>query len=770
MSRDSQEALIDLLMRLASSSEDEKKGDKSSAKTVSEHERKRRETKFVRRLVQEQERKQHQRKFHKSVNGNVKSNTKSDGNGNGNDSGERSSKPVSIPSSPAPVDSIGSNTTNGNGNCKVSEKVRIELVEAIFKDEKKDNKKEKKDNKKVKKDKKKQSSSEPKFKEGTKKIMVLPRSTTTKELLKLASSKLKVKKPVRAFLKVSRTTHWNLGGEGGCNLSGVDDGAAVYVTSTPEPTEGEKKNKSGGNGGSVGGSGEHGDGDDNERENIMDPIDENSDEVDPLDTVKRAYEKQEQNRHHRHMQRHLQRESSSDGYTDKIAMIIDDELKAKHALVRAGLPAASYKKTILDSVRDNRVVVLCGATGCGKSTQVPQFLLEHDEERESQPEPEQQQGRAANTTTQTTTARHKHKYIVVTQPRRVAAIALANRVADERGSPPPGEAGSSVGYMVRSDKRVDERSCRIIYMTVGILLRMLVSQSQSQSQSQPKSSEVDEENPRSSFSINNISHLIIDEVHERDVNTDFTLTLLKGLILSPSSSKLSHLRLILMSATASSDLFVNYFTPNKTLSRPPIVLEIPGRTFPVETKWLSECQHFAGTTMWRPNNSNYNSDGVENENEKENDSRTKNGPALSPRARDKIDDNFVRALIRKIVQQQQSEGQLQRTDSQGYRKTGAILVFLPGRGEIESMAACLRDNSTIVGDREICTILKLHSAIPKNEQQRVFRPALEGTVKIVLATNIAETSVTISGEYFVRVGWFGYPPSPIRSWKQSFDK
>jgi hypothetical protein len=746
MSRDSQEALIDILMRL-SSSEDEKEGDKSLAKTVSEHERKRREKKFIRRLVQEHERKQYQRKFRKSVNGNSNSNSNcnsdGDGDGDGNDSREMSSNPVPTPSSAAaaPADSIGSITTkradnNGNGN----EKVRIELVEAIFKDEKKDNKKEKKE-KKAKKDKKKTSSSEPKFKEGAKKIMVLPRSTTTKELLKIASSKLKVKKPVRAFLKVSKTIHWNLDGEGGRDLSGVDDGATVYVTTTPEPTEGEKKSKSGG--------GDDDDDDNEEEENRMDPIDENSDEVDTLDMVKRAYEKQEQNRNRRHMHRHRQRESSSDGYDDNR---IDDELKAKHALVRAGLPAASYKEKILDSVHDNRVVVLCGATGCGKSTQVPQFLLEHEEEREEQPEPEQQQPRAPQTQTQTKT-HHKHKYIVVTQPRRVAAIALANRVADERGSPPPGEAGSSVGYMVRSDKRVDELSCRIIYMTVGILLRMLVSQSQSQSQSSEanKTADTDDEIPRSSFSINNISHLIIDEVHERDVNTDFTLTLLKGLMLSPSSSKLSHLRLILMSATASSDLFVNYFTPNKTLSRPPVVLEIPGRTFPVETKWLPECQKFSGTTMWRPNNSNHNKSGVENENE--NDARTMSGPALSSRARDKIDDKFVRALIAKIVQEQQYEGQLQRSagnksHSKGYRKTGAILVFLPGRGEIESMAACLRDNSTIAGDREICTILKLHSAIPKNEQQRVFQPALEGTVKIVLATNIAETSVTISGEYF----------------------
>ena len=402
-------------------------------------------------------------------------------------------------------------------------------------------------------------------------------------------------------------------------------------------------------------------------------------------------------------------------------MIIDKDEKAKYVNVRADLPAASYKEKIIDSVRENKVIVLCGTTGCGKSTQVPQFLLEHEEAQEEMQEKEKCK---------------PHKYIVVTQPRKVAAIALANRVSDERGSPPPGEVGSSVGYMVRSDRRVNEQSCRIIYMTVGILLRMLVSQSQTQSLS-PQ-----DENHRSSFSIHNISHLVIDEVHERDVNTDFTLTLLKGLLLSQSSSGLPHLRLILMSATASSDLFVKYFTPkqlshNVPSRKPPVVLEIPGRTFPVEIKWLTDCQSLAGATMWRPNH--------QNAHQNENIEKTKS--ILSPRARNKIDDKFVRSLIVQIIKQQQTEGELQRSSqNKGERKTGAILVFLPGRGEIESLAACLYDKNTIVGDREICNVLKLHSAIPKNEQQRVFKPAMEGTVKVVLATNIAETSVTISGK------------------------
>ena len=156
---------------------------------------------------------------------------------------------------------------------------------------------------------------------------------------------------------------------------------------------------------------------------------------------------------------------------------------------------------------------------------------------------------------------------------------------------------------------------------------------------------------------------------------------------------------------------------------------------------------FSGASIWRPNNNNNNSGGDGGGNNKENDDI--GGPTLSPRSTDKIDDRFIRSLIAKIVLQQQSEGQLhvQHDNNPQHRNmtrnTGAILVFLPGRGEIESLASCLYGDETIVGDRNLCTVLKLHSAVPKSEQDRVFKPAVQGTVKIVLATNIAETSVTI---------------------------
>ncbi len=666
MSQDSQQALIDLLMRLS------RDVDANSDKNLSEHEQKRERRRFTKKLVQEHERNQLRKKYAANQRA-----------GSNNDAQKIFSRAAASGASTGPIKSL---STNKN----TIEKVRIELVEAIFKDdnsnEKRHSKKDKKE-KKPKKDKKKSSSSDSlKFKEGTKKVMVLSRSTCTKDLLKLASSKLKIKKPLRLFLKVSKTTHWNLGDDD--DLFGVEDGTALYVTTTPD-----RSNTN----------------DDTEENNETEMDNENSDEntgpeIDPLDVVKRAYEKQEENRLKR-------RQNPSNNKSEcSSTMIIDQEKKEKYSTLRAELPAAAFKHKILESVKENKVIVLCGATGCGKSTQVPQFLLEHEESIEQN----------------INIPKNAQKYIVVTQPRRVAAIALANRVAEERGSPPPGQAGSSVGYMVRSDRKVNDGSCRIIYMTVGILLRMLVSQSQSI-----------EERPPSSFSIHNISHLVIDEVHERDVNTDFTLTLLRGMLLS--SSSLSNMRVILMSATAASDLFVKYFTPKGPAAKPPVVLEIPGRTFPVDIKWLPDCQAFAGTSIWRPGNQH---------NVEQQIKTPETGPQLSPRAREKIDDKFVRALIVNIVRQQQADGLLQENCGRSNtRSTGAILVFLPGRGEIESMAACLSEKSTIVGDRDLCNILKLHSTVPKNEQQKVFRPALEGTVKIVLATNIAETSVTISGEY-----------------------
>ena len=125
-------------------------------------------------------------------------------------------------------------------------------------------------------------------------------------------------------------------------------------------------------------------------------------------------------------------------------------------------------------------------------------------------------------------------------------------------------------------------------MTIGVLLRMIV-----QYQPQRKNENLGDDFAPS-LCISSISCLIIDEVHERDVNTDFTLTLLKRMLLRPSSSDKVP-RLVLMSATSTSDLFVNYFTiQDKVL---PIAMNIPGRTFPVDIKWLDDCEALVGKPL-----------------------------------------------------------------------------------------------------------------------------------------------------------------------------
>jgi len=542
-----------------------------------------------------------------------------------------------------------------------SQNVRVELVEAIFLTNE-EKKKKKKKNKEDPKKKRKQKGSE--FRVGCKKVVVMPRTTTISELLKQSKIKLKLKKkPLRVFLQTADSAVFDLEQD----LAGIDDGSVLYVSATPSTKENESSSISS---------------NDMEHQNIS--KDEN---FDPLDSVKSAYKQQEL---YRQQKQH-----------ERVDEIVDEHRREKHAQTRSKLPVAFRKQHILDTIGKNQVVVLSGATGSGKSTQVPQFLLDHQQQALQRP------------------------YIVVTQPRKVAAISLAQRVAAERGCPPPGSKGSSVGYMVRSDRRVDIRSCRIIYMTIGILLRMLV---QPQSDKHPVDND---ENLVPILSIKTISHLIIDEVHERDVSTDFTLTLLKSVI-GAKSPQNSVPRLVLMSATASSDLFIKYFTTNGVS---PMGVEVPGKTSPVKTNWLLDCEKFSGRTMITRNKESKLNESVNGNSSSSDD--------LSPRAIDKIDDKFVRSLIVKIIEQQQSEGLLQKTSNGQDRAAGAVLVFLPGLGEIESLSRCLREKETIVGDRSLCKIAKLHSSISKSEQGRAFQPALKGTMKIVLATNIAETSLTI---------------------------
>jgi HrpA-like RNA helicase len=293
--------------------------------------------------------------------------------------------------------------------------------------------------------------------------------------------------------------------------------------------------------------------------------------------------------------------------------------------------------------------------------------------------------------------------ILVTQPRRVAATALAHRVATEMQSPEPGKKGSQVGYVVRLDRAVSDDS-KIVYCTVGILVRMLVCP---QEEGDVDSSDA--------VPLANITHVVVDEVHERDVNTDFVLTLLRQVL-----NVNKQIRVVLMSATASTQMFARYFDKVGIEST---VINIPGRSFPVNIKWISECERFAGSYVkgW---STKIEDDECKNKN-------------LSPCAPAKIDCDFVKSLVVAIVKKQQADGKLHTTCKDGSRQNGAILVFLPGKSEIEALAKALYSDP-LVGDRRLCNILKLHSTIPSGGQRAVFIPALEGMVKIVLATNIGK--------------------------------
>jgi len=270
------------------------------------------------------------------------------------------------------------------------------------------------------------------------------------------------------------------------------------------------------------------------------------------------------------------------------------------------------------------------------------------------------------------------------------------------------------------------------------------------------------------LSIDTISHLIIDETHERDVNTDFSLTLLRGLLSSSSSCPGGGVvpRLILMSATASSELFLSYFgRPNGPVVPSVATIDVPGANFPVECRWLSDCEEYAGWKMIRRRGDG--GGGGDRGGDRGDDSNVRRPPdgserksgggngggggggggaiELSPRAPEKIDDVFIRSLIAKIINERllsdrrfARDGADDAARDDGRTTGGAILVFLPGAWEIESLARCLLDGGAMSEIRDLCTIVKLHSTIPKSDQRRAFLSVPAGRVKIVLSTNIAE--------------------------------
>lgn len=320
----------------------------------------------------------------------------------------------------------------------------------------------------------------------------------------------------------------------------------------------------------------------------------------------------------------------------------------------------------------------------GKSTQVPSFILEHE------------------------LLKGKPCKIYCTEPRRISAISLARRVSEELGERRNdlGTSRSLIGYAIRLESNVSKEN-RLVFATTGIVMRML----------------------EGSSDLRDITHIVLDEVHERTIDSDFLLIVLRKLMV-----KRPDLKVVLMSATVDAERFSKYLDGCQ-------VLTVPGRTFPVQTKYLEDAVELTGYTLDNTYQAPEIDEDVEFAEDKDDDAaKAENVKALrgySAKTRNtiaqmdeyRIEYELIVQLLAKVA-----------TDERLQPFSQAILVFLPGIGEIRQL------NDLLVGHPVFAKnwfVYPLHSTIASEDQEAAFLVPPPGTRKIVLATNIAETGITI---------------------------
>uniref|UniRef100_W8BKG6 RNA helicase n=1 Tax=Ceratitis capitata TaxID=7213 RepID=W8BKG6_CERCA len=291
------------------------------------------------------------------------------------------------------------------------------------------------------------------------------------------------------------------------------------------------------------------------------------------------------------------------------------------------LPVYPFKEDLIEAVREHQILIVEGETGSGKTTQIPQYLVESG-------------------------FTEGNKKIGCTQPRRVAAMSVAARVAEEMGV----KLGNEVGYSIRFEDCTSERTI-LKYMTDGTLHREFLS-----------------EPDLASYSV-----MIIDEAHERTLHTDILFGLVKDI-----ARFRPELKLIISSATLDADKFSKFFDDAP-------IFRIPGRRYPVDIFYTK-----------------------------------------APEA-DYIDACCVSVL------------QIHAT-----QPLGDILVFLTGQDEIETCQEVLQDRVKRLGSkiREL-VIIPVYANLPSDMQAKIFDPTPPNARKVVLATNIAETSLTIDNIIYV---------------------
>lgn len=352
--------------------------------------------------------------------------------------------------------------------------------------------------------------------------------------------------------------------------------------------------------------------------------------------------------------------------------------------VRQELPVHQYKDRILDCIGGNPVSIICAETGAGKSSGIPVLLLEQ----------EFSQARDCR--------------VLVTQPRRISAVTLARRVSQElgEGRNDVGSTRSLVGYAIRLESKTSSAT-RITYATTGVLLRML------------------EESP----DLDELDYLILDEVHERTMDLDLLFIALQKL-----QKRRDTLRIILMSATVDAQKFSNYFGGAP-------ILDLPGRTFPVEVGFLEDAIEATNDIAGLKDQSLVIQDDDQDIEDVEADEKgrpvltepekysSKTQRALANMDEYRIDFNLIAKVAASIA-----------TSPRYAKYSSAILIFMPGIGEMRRLHNLLL-SMTLFGRNWIIHLL--HSTFSTEELERAFERPPHGHKKIVIATNIAETGITI---------------------------
>ncbi|KAL0969051.1 hypothetical protein UPYG_G00222040 [Umbra pygmaea] len=329
------------------------------------------------------------------------------------------------------------------------------------------------------------------------------------------------------------------------------------------------------------------------------------------------------------------------------------------------LPITKNRQELISLIENNSVVIIRGATGSGKTTQLPQFILDYYNDK--------------NTPCN----------LVVTQPRKIAASSIARWVARERKC----TLGSLVGYQVGLEKMATEHT-RLIYMTTGVLLQKLVG----------------------TKSLTEYSHIFIDEVHERSEDLDFLLLVVRKLLRSNSR----YVKVILMSATINCREFAEYFgTPIRSQMNPAYVFEVEGAPYAIEEFYLDDLHSLSPITA---------------------DARYPDNAYITEEMY-----NMAVSLIHSF-DELETKDQSSRTEEGALSlpDRGSVLVFLPGLAEIHFMQDAL---SKLV--RKRLQVYPLHSSVTLEEQNGVFLVPVPGYRKIILSTNIAESSVTVPDVKYV---------------------